>query len=101
MTFNAPLLWTAGSAEALSFAQVSGGLVLDTIKRAEDGDGLVLRLYEPCGGRGTARLKLSLPGERATPCNLLEDRIGDPIAVQDRALELPYRPFEILTLRVE
>ena len=31
---------------------VDGGLVLDTVKRAEDSDALVLRLYEPHGGRG-------------------------------------------------
>ena len=37
-----------------SLASVTGGLVLDTVKRAEDSDALVLRLYEPHGGRGVS-----------------------------------------------
>jgi alpha-mannosidase len=100
-SFNAPMRWTPRTATRRSFATVDGGLVLDTMKRAEDDAGLVLRLYEPSGGRGTARLTLGLPAEIATPSNLLEDRIGDPTSLRDGILELSYRPFEILTLRIE
>jgi alpha-mannosidase len=100
-TFNAPLLWTPGAAEPGSYASVEGGLVLDTIKRAEDEDGLVLRLYEPYGSRGRARLTLALPAERATHCNLLEDRVGEPSSLRDGKLDLEYRPFEIITLRID
>ena len=43
-----------------SFASVDDeNLVLDTIKRAEDSDAIVLRLYEPHGGRGVARVRLA------------------------------------------
>ncbi len=100
-TFNTPVLWLPGGRTASSFARVAGGLVLDTIKRAEDGEGLVLRLYEPYGARGSARLELGLPAATATRCNLLEDRIAEPVVLRDGRLELPYRPFEIVTLRVE
>ena len=41
-----------------SLASATGGLVLDTVKRAEDSDALILRLYEPHGGRGTARVRV-------------------------------------------
>src|SRR5439155_15360576 len=44
--FNAPLRWTRAGWEG-SYASVDGGLVLDTIKRAEGSDALMLRLYEP------------------------------------------------------
>jgi len=100
-TFNAPVHWTPGGADPGSFARVDGGLVLDTIKRAEDGNGLVLRLYEPSGARGSARLEVALPATSAARCNLLEDRAGDPVAFRDGTLELAYRPFEIVTLRLE
>ena len=99
--FNAPLLWTPRSAEPRCFADVEGGLVLDTIKRAEDGEGLIARLYEPCGNRGSARLTFRLPAESATPCNLLEDRLGDRIPLEGGTLDLAYRPFEITTFRIE
>ena len=52
--FNAPLRWTDAPAQEDSFASVDGALVLDTIKRAEASEAIVLRLYEPHGGRGVA-----------------------------------------------
>jgi alpha-mannosidase len=96
--FNAPLLWT--SAPTGSFAAVDDeNLVLDTIKRAEDSDALVLRLYEAHGGRGTARLLLGLPFDSATRANALEDP-REPLATVEGAVELPYRPHELVTVLV-
>jgi alpha-mannosidase len=99
-TFNAPLHWTRGDAQTGSFAQADSGLVLDTIKRAEDGDGFIVRLYEPYGKRGSARLTIGVPAEFATPCNLLEDSTEAPVALNDGSIELSYRPFQILSLRI-
>ena len=99
--FSAPLLWTQGSGEERCFARAEKGLVLDTIKRAEDGRGLILRLYEPHGARGRARVELGVPGRTATPCNLLEEAIGDPLPLRDGALEIEYEPFKIVTIRVD
>ena len=94
--FNAPLRWTtAGPAEP--FAIVDGGLVLETIKRAEDSDALVLRLYEPYGGRGVARVHVD--AVRAWRTNLLEDAVGE-VEVEGGALVLPYRPREVITVKV-
>src|SRR5205085_8399262 len=75
--FNAPLRRTSFALEG-SFATVDGGLVLDTVKRAEDSDAIVLRLYEPYGGRGTARVRLAVPFARAHRATLLEE-IGDAL----------------------
>jgi len=94
--FNAPLRWTTvGPAEP--FAIVDGGLVLDTIKRAEDSDALVLRLYEPYGGRGVARVHVD--AVRAWRTNLLEDEFED-VRVDAGALVLAYRPREVITVKV-
>ena len=61
-------------AGATSFASVDdANLVLDTIKRAEDSDALVLRLYEAHGGRGVARVRLAAPFATARRANVLED----------------------------
>jgi alpha-mannosidase len=98
--FNQPLLWAQGRAEARAFAAVDGDdLVLDTIKRAEDGDALVVRLYEAHGARGTARLRLGFPVTGARFANLLEDP-GEPAEVEDDAIVVRYRPYEIVTLLV-
>jgi alpha-mannosidase len=99
--FNQPLLWARGSAEPRSFAAVDDpNLVIDTIKRAEDGDALVVRLYEAHGARGTARLRVGFPVRAARLANLLEDP-GEPATTDGDAIEVPYRPYEVITLLVE
>jgi alpha-mannosidase len=93
-TFSEPVVPARGSG---SLASAGGGLVLDTIKRAEDSDALVLRLYEPHGGRGTARVRLAQPVTEVRRANLLEEP-GERLDVRDGAVEIPYRPFEVITI---
>ena len=98
--FNAPLRWGPGVASG-SWASVDApGLVLDTIKLAEDSDALVLRLYEAHGGRGRARIRLALPWTAARRANLLEDDLG-AADVDGDAIVVDYRPWEIVTLIVD
>jgi alpha-mannosidase len=99
--FNAPLRWTDVPAGSGSFAAVDDpNLVLDTVKRAEDSDALVLRLYEAHGGRGRARIRLALPWTSARRANLLEDDLG-PVEVDGEKIVVDYRPWEIVTLLVD
>ncbi len=98
--FNAPLRVGVGL-QAGSWAQVDApGLVLDTIKLAEDSRALVLRLYEAHGGRGRARIRLAVPWTTARRVNLLEDDLG-PAAADGGAIVVDYRPWEIVTLLVD
>ena len=97
--FNAPLRRIAGAAPA-SFASVDDpNLVLDTIKRAEDSGALVLRLYEAHGARGTARLRVAAPFSSACRANVLEDD-GEPLAIEGDAVLIPYRPHQIVTVKL-
>jgi alpha-mannosidase len=95
MLFNAPLRRTRGGWEG-SFATVEGGLVLDTVKRAEDSDALVLRMYEPHGARGVAHVRLGVPFVSARRASLLEEP-GDPVDLDT----LGFRPHEVITVIVE
>jgi alpha-mannosidase len=97
--FNVPLRWGRGSWGSGSFADVAGGLVLDTIKRAEDSDDVVLRLYEPYGARGGADVRLAFPFTEARRANLLEDD-GEPLEVADDTIRVPFRPHQIVTIKV-
>jgi len=99
--FNVPLRWGPHARDPRSFASIDDpNLVLDTIKRAEDSDALVLRLYEAHGARGTARVVLGLPFESARLANALEDD-GEHLEVEGNMIVLPYRPHAILTLKIE
>jgi alpha-mannosidase len=99
MRFNVPVRWAA-TAPTESLASVDDpNLVLDTIKRAEDSDALVLRLYEAHGARGTARVRVGAPFESAVAANVLEDD-GEALQVEGHEILLPYRPHQILTVKV-
>jgi alpha-mannosidase len=98
--FNAPLRWTDVPAGTGSYAAVDDpNLVLDTVKRAEDSDALVLRLYETHGARGTARLRLAAPVDAACLANGLEED-GEQLEVEDGAIVLVYRPHQLLTVKL-
>jgi alpha-mannosidase len=100
LRFNVPLRWGGGVSETLRpFATADDpNLVLDTVKRAEDSEAIVLRLYEAHGGRGVARVGLGLPFTAACRANVLEDD-GPPLAVRGREIEVPYRPHELITVK--
>ncbi len=74
-------------------------VVVEAIKRAEDSDAVVVRLYEAWGGRCRAKVRTSLPVSRAYLCDLLE-RDRTEIAVRDGELEIDVGPFKILTLKL-
>jgi alpha-mannosidase len=78
-------------------------LSLGSLKRAEDGDGLILRLHEPHGNRGRATLRFQMPLRRIDRVNLLEEPADGPapmLADDGRAIHLDVRPFEVVSLRV-
>ena len=107
--FNAPLRANivpsrAGELPATcSFFSVdSPYVVLDTVKKAEDDDGLIVRLYEAHGGRARATLTTTLPVTTAGENDLLETGATDErMHFEDGAVELEFAPFEVKTLRLE
>jgi alpha-mannosidase len=100
LCFNAPMLVGESTGETHSwFSTDTPGVVIDTVKRAEDNDDLIIRLYEAHGGRGVARLRVGLPLTEAWFTNLLEDRVGQADFDGDEVV-IPFRPFEIVTVAV-
>jgi alpha-mannosidase len=75
-------------------------LALGSLKRAEDGRGVIVRLYEPHGARGPATLRFASGVEGAGRVNLLEEPEGS-VEVRDGEVLVEVRPFEVLTLRAE
>ena len=98
--FATPLRWASGAGEPRSWLSVDDpNLVLDTVKRAEDSDALLLRLYEAHGARGKARLRVGWPVAEAVSCNLLEDA-GQTLPVDGGVIDVGYRPHQIISLLV-
>jgi alpha-mannosidase len=101
--FNEELMVRATNLPAgeTSFFQVEPrGVILETVKKAEDTDDLVLRLYEAYGSHNSARLTTTLPVASAMICNLLEDD-GQAIEWTRDGLTLELRPFQIVTIKLK
>ncbi len=76
------------------------GVTLLTWKRAEDGDGTILRLQDTAGEASNIKIHSPfLTFERAWLCNLLEDKQTE-ITMQGGDLSVPIKPFQVLTLRL-
>jgi alpha-mannosidase len=85
---------------AHSCLQVQGpGVVVETLKPAEDGDGWILRLYEAHGGRGTVELGSDQPLVRVVACNMVEEAQGEMPVVNGRASAV-IGPFEVQSYRL-
>lgn len=75
-------------------------VVVETVKLAEDGSGdLVVRLYESRGGRATSTVAVDGTAARVEATDLLERPLLDGPSADGWAISLPFRPFQVRTLR--
>ncbi len=74
-------------------------VVIETIKRAEDGNGLIVRLYESHRKRGRVIIKSFIKIQSAFETNLLEEN-EYPCEIIDFEIHLDIKPYEIKTIRV-
>jgi alpha-mannosidase len=85
-----------------SFASVSpDNVVLTAVKKAEDANGLIFRVYEWAGKETTAEFHVPPGATGATVTNLMEQPEGDPLQVVGDVVKVPIHPYEILTVRVD
>ncbi|MGO9637437.1 MAG: glycoside hydrolase family 38 C-terminal domain-containing protein, partial [Terracidiphilus sp.] len=85
-----------------SFASVSPeNVVLTAVKKAEDANGLIFRVYEWAGKETTAEFHVPPGATSATVTNLMEQPEGSPLAVVGDVVKAPIHPYEILTIRVD
>jgi alpha-mannosidase len=75
------------------------GFVVETVKAADDGRGIIIRGYEALGGRRRVRLTTGIPCSAAVRTDLLE-RDGEPVEFGEDGIDLTVRAFEIVTLRL-
>ena len=78
-------------------------VIIDTIKPAEDGDGLILRLYESHGSHAATTLTFADAPASVQVVDLLEEPLDDEIGLQHagKRVSLSLRPFQIVTLRLK
>ncbi|HHY82899.1 MAG TPA: alpha-mannosidase [Clostridiales bacterium] len=99
---NVPLKAVMGRCVARdgSYAEISrDNVIIDTIKCAEDGRGMIMRVYESEGIRGKTAIKLSFTAAEVFECNLMEED-EKLICRNTSSFEFFIKPYEIKTFRI-
>ncbi|MBL8046503.1 MAG: hypothetical protein JNL09_08180, partial [Anaerolineales bacterium] len=74
-------------------------VVIETVKRAEDGRGLIVRLYENERRRGPVTLTAAFPLAAVWHTNLLEETQAE-LTPNGHAVTFNIQPYEIVTVRL-
>jgi alpha-mannosidase len=91
---------SAQEKERLSFVAVDKpNVVIETVKLAEDGRGVIVRMYESQRKRGVFTLKSAFPLAGAWRTNLLEED-QETIETIGQEVRVEIRPYQIMTLRL-
>ena len=75
-------------------------VIIDTVKKAEDTDGIVFRMYETYNRRTKARLDFGFDVKRCFVTDLCENKQKE-INLINGGLEIEIKPFEIVTILAE
>ncbi len=83
------------------FGDLKEHVIIESIKRAEESDDIIVRLYEAYGKRGKIELNLEKLGvKKAWLCNLLEEKEIE-LELEEKEIGFYIKPYEILTIRTE
>ncbi|HEY9291491.1 MAG TPA: glycoside hydrolase family 38 C-terminal domain-containing protein [Microlunatus sp.] len=104
---NLPERRQPGAAQVPAIASVDGQAIIEAIKLADDQSGdMIIRLYEPYGGRGRATVTTGFGYDSVTEVDLLERPISTIADVKPALVEagtesagVAVRPFQIVSLR--
>jgi alpha-mannosidase len=101
--FNVPMVvkrTSTAPAVKSYFAVDNPAVVIDTVKKAEDSDEIIVRLYESFGARTSAALHIGLNVVEAVEVNLLEHEVAE-VKVEDGKITLPFGAFQLRTLKLK
>jgi alpha-mannosidase len=86
-----------------SFAALDNpNVTLSAVKKAEDANALIFRMYEWAGKPTEVKLHVPAGAQYAIETNLMEDPLpnADHLPLTDDTVTIPIKPYEILTLQV-
>lgn len=99
---NQPALVRRGGQAGAAYSLASTGnanVILETIKQAEDGDGVIVRMYECDNARTKTSLTFNREIASVEECSLIEEKIADA-AFDGHTIPFVIKPYEIKTFRI-
>lgn len=98
--FNESLLVSEGQRAENSFAHVdTPNVIMETIKKCEDGDGVILRLYENHNRRTETTIRFDRPFCKIARCDIMEHN-SITLGENTDSVTLTVAPYEIVTLKL-
>lgn len=84
-----------------SFGAVENtNVTLTAVKKAEDADALVFRMYEWAGQAGEVKLHVPVGATGARETNMMETPEGGALPMSGDVVTVPIKPYEIVTVEV-
>lgn len=75
-------------------------VVIETVKKAEDSDSVIVRMYECCNRRSEVTLRSGAPIQSAAFCNIMEEE-DQPAHTDGREIQFCIYPYQIVTLKLK
>ncbi|GMV99145.1 MAG: alpha-mannosidase [Candidatus Hydrogenedentota bacterium] len=86
--------------EAAAFASVDAeNVCIDWVKRHEDSNAIVVRLYEAYGWRGDVTVTFDRKPKRIVECNLVEEK-DKPVKITGNSIAYYTTPYQVKTFKV-
>lgn len=73
-------------------------VIVETVKKAEDDDGMIVRMYDAFNRRANATVTVAEGFKKAYLCDLMENEI-EQLELSDNKVTVPVSNFEIITLK--
>lgn len=100
--FNVPVVLQRGEGSSTKTGRMISAadtVVIEAVKRAEDEDSCILRLYEPYGTAVNAFVQFDKQYASISKCNLMEEE--EEVIGSGDSVSLRVKPFEIVTLKLK
>ena len=98
LNLPAHVLENSAAKRELSVYTGNRSVYIDALKKAEDGDDIVLRVHECRGGHAEATVQPGFAIRGYIPCNLLEEPTGE--FVEAKEIPVSLAPFKLATFRL-
>lgn len=92
---------TAGRKESLLYADAPN-VMIETVKASEDGEGIIIRMYEFENAKTHAAVTFGMEKEikKVYECNLMEEPVDGVTEYTEKEFRFVIKPFEIKTYKV-
>lgn len=96
---NCQPLAIKGGCKVKQMLDVTENIIIDTVKQAEDGSGIILRAYQPMNASQKAEIKLGFDVKAAYKTDMLEN-ICEEVNITNGCIKTEFTAFQVQTFKL-